>query len=79
MNGEHGIGGIPPTEFIPPGVPPHWMVYYMVGDCDASFAKATALGAKALAGPMTVGGNLRLAILDDPQGAGFALFQPVHP
>lgn len=76
MNGEHGIGGVPPREFLPPDIPSHWMIYYMVVDCDASFAKATSLGAKGLVPPMAIEGAGRMAVLDDPQGAGFALFQP---
>lgn len=76
VNGERGIGGMPPADFIPPNVPAHWMIYYMVSDCDDSFAKATSLGAKALVPPMTIEGTGRMAVLDDPQGAGFALFQP---
>jgi len=76
MNGESGIGGLPPAEFLPPGIPPHWMIYYLVSDCDASFAKAASLGAVACVPPMSIEGAGRMAVLNDPQGAGFALFQP---
>ena len=76
MNGEHGIGGMPPAEFQQPGVPPHWMIYYLVADCNASFAKATSLGASACVPPMTIEGAGQMAVLADPQGAVFALFQP---
>lgn len=76
MNGERGIGGLPPVEFQPPGAPPHWMIYYMVSDCEASFAKAASLGAKTHVPPMTIEGTGKMAIIGDPQGAVFALFQP---
>jgi predicted enzyme related to lactoylglutathione lyase len=77
MNGEHGIGGMPPKEFQQPGAPPHWMIYYQIADCDASFAKATSLGARGYVPPMAIEGAGRMAVLADPQGAVFALFQPM--
>lgn len=72
-----GIAGILPDEMRKPGVPPHWMPYFMVGDLDASTARAKELGAAVYAPPMNVGEGLRIAILADPQGAVFALFSPV--
>jgi len=45
-NGEEFIGGIPPCEHQPPGVPAHWLAYFFVSDCDATSAKAKELGAK---------------------------------
>ena len=37
QNGERGNGGI--RTLTPPGVPPHWLVYFGVADLDASLAK----------------------------------------
>jgi hypothetical protein len=76
MNGEKGIGGMPPREFVPPGVTPHWSIYYQVEDCDAAYAKATSLGAHGVVPPMAIEGTGRMAVIADPQGAVFALFQP---
>jgi len=76
-NGADYIGGIPPAEHRPPNVPPHWMLYFYVENCDASTAKAKGLGAKVLMEPMNVQNVGRMSIVDDPQGAGFALFQPL--
>ena len=76
-NGADFIGGIPPAEQRPPNVPPHWMLYFYVENCDASTAKAKGLGAKVLMEPMTLEKVGRFSIVDDPQGAGFALFQPL--
>jgi predicted enzyme related to lactoylglutathione lyase len=76
-NGAEFIGGIPPAEHRPPNVPPHWMLYFYVEDCDASTGKAKNLGAKVLMEPMAVQKVGRMSIVDDPQGAGFALFQPL--
>lgn len=75
-NGEEFIGGMPPAEHMPPGVPPHWMLYFYVTDCAASTEKAVALGAKVHMGPMAIEKVGTMTILDDPQGAGFALFTP---
>jgi hypothetical protein len=76
-NGSEFIGGIPPAEQRPPDVPPHWMLYFLVENCDATAAKAKELGAKLLMPPTTMEKVGRIAIIDDPQGAGFALFQPL--
>ncbi|MBD8868100.1 VOC family protein [Nocardioides donggukensis] len=62
---------------LPPGVPPHWNVYFNVADLDASVARATDLGAEAVAPAMDIPGVGRLAFLKDPQGAMFNLMQ--HP
>jgi len=74
---EKGIAGIQPDVMRKPGVPPHWMPYFMVADIDGSTAKAKDLGATAYAPPMNVGESLRIAVLADPQGAVFSLFAPV--
>ena len=74
-NGKQMIGGMTPPEWLPEGVPPHWLIYYMVADCDASTAKATSLGAKTILGSKVVEGAGKMSILADPQGAVFAIFQ----
>ena len=76
-NGEHFIGGMPPSEHMPPGVPPHWMLYFYVADVDASTKKLQDLGGKVLMAPMTMEKVGRMSIVDDPQGAGFAFFTPL--
>ena len=57
-------------------VPPHWMIYFMVSDCDASAAKAKELGGAIHMAPSTMEGVGRMAVMADGQGAVFALFQP---
>ena len=74
LNGAQMIGGIPPAEHMQQGVPPHWLIYIMVADCDASCDKAVSLGAHAYVSPMTIEGVGRMSVLADPQGAVFALF-----
>jgi len=76
MNGEVGIGGLPPATQINPNAPAHWMAYFLVSDCDATTAKAQQLGAAVYLAPMSIEGTGRMAVLADPQGAVFAIFQP---
>jgi predicted enzyme related to lactoylglutathione lyase len=78
-NGEHFIGGIPPAAHRPPGVPPHWLAYFWVDDVDASAAKAKQMGANLYVAPMTIENVGRMAVIADPQGAVFAIFNsPKH-
>jgi len=72
-NGEKHIGGIGPLH--DPGMPSHWLIYFLVADCDASTARAKELGARAYMEPFTMEKVGRIAILADPQGSVFALYQ----
>jgi uncharacterized protein len=54
------------------GMHPFWMVYFFVKDVDKAVDTAKKAGAKLHRGPMDIPGG-RIAILGDPQGAGFAL------
>jgi uncharacterized protein len=74
-NGEEFIGGIPPATFRNPNAPPHWLAYFLVSDCDASAAKAKELGANLYVPPMDIEKVGRMAVVADPQGAIFAIFQ----
>lgn len=56
-------------------VPPHWMVYFAVADCDDFVARATAKGAKVLVGPQDIPSIGRFATLHDPQGAVFSVIK----
>jgi len=76
-NGEHFIGGVQGAEQRDPHVPPHWLIYFHTSDCDASTGKVTALGGKTCFGPMTLEKVGRFSVVADPQGAAFALFQPM--
>jgi predicted enzyme related to lactoylglutathione lyase len=74
-NGEKFIGGIPPANFRDPNVPPHWLVYFLVANCDETAAKGKELGGKTLLAPMAIEEVGRMAVLADPQGAVFAIIQ----
>jgi predicted enzyme related to lactoylglutathione lyase len=70
-----GIGGLLDMRGrVPDEVPAHWLTYFTVEDCDASMEKAKGLGAKVNFGPMDLPMG-RLAILIDPQGAAFGIFE----
>jgi predicted enzyme related to lactoylglutathione lyase/uncharacterized protein YndB with AHSA1/START domain len=58
-------------------VPSHWLSYVSVEDVDATAKKAVKLGGKVCAEPFNVPTVGRLAVLQDPQGAAFALFKPL--
>lgn len=58
------------------GVPPFWLSYIAVEDADAAAARAGELGGSVLAGPFDVFEAGRMAIVQDPTGAMFALWQP---
>jgi predicted enzyme related to lactoylglutathione lyase len=58
------------------GVPPHWNLYVAVQSADASATRAEQLGGKVLAGPFDVFEAGRMAVLQDPTGATFSLWQP---
>src|SRR5947209_6013588 len=62
------------------GVPPHWMIYMAVENADQSVARAGQLGATVLAPPFDVAEHGRMAVLQDPTGAVFSVWQPKqHP
>jgi hypothetical protein len=57
------------------GVPPHWQVYVAVGSADTAAARAKELGATVLAPPFDVMDSGRMAVLQDPTGAVFAVWE----
>lgn len=57
------------------GVPPHWLSYVSVANTDATTAKAKELGGQILMGPFDVMEEGRMAVILDPAGAAFALWQ----
>jgi uncharacterized protein len=74
-NGAELIGGVPPPQNTNPHTPPHWLIYVEVADCSASTATAKQLGARAFVEAMPIGNEGWISVLQDPQGAVFALHQ----
>lgn len=61
------------------GVAAHWGAYIGVASLAESLAAALALGARLCLPEMEIPGIGRIATLQDPEGAAFALFQPAAP
>jgi uncharacterized protein len=58
---------------VPDEVPAHWLTYFTIDDRDAVAAKAKEMGAEEIVSmDMQMG---KLAILRDPQGAAFGIFE----
>lgn len=74
-NGENFIGGVPPASHQSAKTPPHWLPYFAASDCDATGARAAELGAKYYMPPTSFEKVGRIAVIADPQGAVFAIFQ----
>ena len=76
VGGTPGIGMMPMPEQVPAFVPSYWMPYFMVADVEASASKAKELGGRVIVGPQTIADGGRFAVVNDPQGAVFAVFTP---
>jgi uncharacterized protein len=74
-NGEEFIGGIPPGSHHKPGLPAHWLAYFLVSDCDATAAEAKNRGATLYMPPTDFEDVGRISVMADPQGAAFAIFK----
>jgi predicted enzyme related to lactoylglutathione lyase len=70
------IAGMMPMSAgsFPPGVPPHWLSYFAVEDCDASAKKAEELGGKVMVPPTDIPPG-RFAVASDPHGAVFGIMR----
>jgi predicted enzyme related to lactoylglutathione lyase len=58
----------------PDDLPPYWMVYFAVADCDESVSYAQALGGRVVRPPTSLPIG-RYAVLEDPQGGTFSILQ----
>ncbi|MDX6531922.1 MAG: uncharacterized protein QOH41_4212 [Blastocatellia bacterium] len=80
MNGTEHAGGMMQIAPHMGPIPPHWGIYFAVDDCDATFQKATSLGAQAIVPPMDIPNVGRFSTIRDPQGAVFSIIKltPQH-
>jgi hypothetical protein len=78
VNGNEMIGGVPPAEYRAPGVPSHWMIYFQVGNCDATVMQVKSLGGRLVVPVTTMKDVRRYAVLTDAQGATFAIVQSLE-
>jgi predicted enzyme related to lactoylglutathione lyase len=65
-----------PERMRAAGAPPSWMSYVTVQDADATASRARELGATLYAEPFDVFDAGRMAVIADPEGAVFAVWQP---
>jgi predicted enzyme related to lactoylglutathione lyase len=79
INGDRPGGGMFQITPEMGPMPPHWLVYFAVDDCDAKVALAESLGAKTMKPADDIPGIGRFAILIDPQGAAFAIIKLEAP
>jgi hypothetical protein len=65
---------------MPPGAthPPSWLHYVVVESVDSSAPAVLAHGGKLWVQPADIPGVGRFAVASDPQGAMFALYQPLQ-
>ena len=75
QRGGQSIGGIYPKGPEMAQVPPNWSVYFQVADCEASASKAKSLGGTLVVPPKEIPKVGRFAVIQDPQGATFSIFQ----
>jgi len=61
-------------------MPPHWVNYVQVQNCDATVARATSLGGKVCMPATDIPNTGRFAMLQDPQGAMLSVIAlgPMH-
>lgn len=75
-NGDRGAGGMYQITAEMGPVPPNWLVYFAVDDCDATAQRTAELGGTVLRAPEDIPTIGRFAILQDPQSATFAIIKP---
>jgi predicted enzyme related to lactoylglutathione lyase len=63
-------------EQAAPGVPPHWNSYVTVTDVDATASQVPGAGGTVIAPPFDVLDAGRMAVIQDPTGAIFMIWQP---
>src|SRR5918999_290305 len=74
--GGRSVAAVSPQMEDQKGVPPFWNSYVTVEDADAAAAKAGELGGNVMAEPFDVFDAGRMAVIQDPQGAFFSVWQP---
>ena len=62
---------------IADGVPSHWTPYVRVDDVDDAVRRAVAIGRQVLVQAFDVADIARIALILDPVGAHFGLWQPL--
>ncbi len=73
--GDERVGGMMALTPQMKGVPPHWLTYFAVADCDGTAQKVSELGGKVLVPPTDIPDVGRFAVSWDGQHAAFAFIK----
>jgi predicted enzyme related to lactoylglutathione lyase len=76
QKGDKAVGALYQQGAQEKGMPPHWNAYFTVKSADESAKKAEAAGGKVAMAPFDVMTYGRMAVIQDPQGAFFSLWEP---
>lgn len=68
-------GGMVATPREKGPIPPHWLLYFAVAEIDESHTRALELGAETIVPPTDIPNAGRLAVIQDPVGALFGVYQ----
>ncbi|MDP4230227.1 MAG: VOC family protein [Bacteroidota bacterium] len=74
-NGDQSIGGMMEIQAEWGPVPPNWLAYIMVPNCDETVSKIKEAGGSVMMDAMDIPDMGRFAVVADPQHAVFAVFQ----
>ena len=74
-NGDRPAGGMFKMTPEMGNIPPHWLVYFAVDDCDAKTQKANELGGKTAEAARRHSGHRSLLDPDSIPGRGFCAYQ----
>ncbi|WP_066949002.1 VOC family protein [Streptomyces lushanensis] len=77
--GGRTVGGLQGMENLPEGIPPHWLVHFAVDDTDSTVDALVRAGGSVMVPAFDMEKVGRMAILQDPQGAVFAVVAPPPP
>jgi predicted enzyme related to lactoylglutathione lyase len=78
--GDRRVGGVMPIqeEARRAGTPPHWLGYVATESVDSTVQRAQRLGGKVHVPATDIPDTGRYAVLQDPQGAAFGVYQSVR-
>jgi uncharacterized protein len=81
VSGDRQMAGLMtlPEDARKMGAPPNWLTYIGTPNVDETARQAASLGATVLKAPADIPTIGRFAVIQDPQGAVFALFTPNRP
>lgn len=68
------FGRAPVSDVFPAEMPPHFLVHFLVEDCEAALGAVARLGGRVRVPPFETSYG-RVAVVSDGQGASFALLQ----